>query len=110
MKGASTGFNAIGKFGPNTSPDILVLRSLVLSSWPEAEVNTKILEVNKAKSDMTTTISNKVNDIDTRFNNLTSKQQQDSEVIDARAGYNSLNERLEAMEKSPLILFEDIEG
>ena len=59
---------------------------------------------------MTTTISNKVKDIDTRFNTLTSKQQQDAEVIDARAGYNSLNERLEAMEKSPLILFEDIEG
>ena len=59
---------------------------------------------------MTTTISNKVKDIDTRFNNLTSKQQQDAEVIDARAGYSSLNERIEAIEKSPLILFEDIEG
>ena len=59
---------------------------------------------------MTNTISDKVKDIDTRFNALTSKQQQDAEVIDARCGYSSLREKIEAMEKSPLILFEDIEG
>ena len=74
------------------------------------KVDNKISEIDKAKSDMTTTISDKVKDIDTRFNALTSKQQQDAEVIDARGEYESLRLRLEAIEKSPLILFEDIEG
>ena len=41
-----------------------------------------------------TTVSNKVNEIETRFNTLTSKQQQDAEVIDARNGESSLGIRL----------------
>jgi hypothetical protein len=58
-------------------------------------LSAKVNEVNKAKSDMTNTISDKVKDIENRFNNLTSKQQQDSEVIDARDGETSLKKRLD---------------
>ena len=35
---------------------------------------------------------------------------EDAEVIDARAGYNSLKEKLEAMEKTPQLIYETIEG
>ena len=89
--------------------DVNTVKSSMVSSI-NSTLSAKVNEVNNAKTDMTTTISNKVKDIDTRFNTLTSKQQQDAEVIDARCGYSSLREKIEAMEKSPLILFEDIEG
>lgn len=59
------------------------------------KVDTKISEIEVAKSDMTTTVSNKVNEVETRFNALTSKQQQDAEVIDARDGETSLKARLD---------------
>ena len=42
-----------------------------------------------------TEVDNKVNDVETRFNALTSKQQQDAEVIDARDGETSLKARLD---------------
>ncbi len=53
---------------------------------------------------MTTTVSNKLNDVENRFNALTSKQQQDAEVIDARAdfkgvAFNSLKERIDYTDK-----------
>ena len=46
-----------------------------------------------------TSINNKINEVETRFNTLTSSQQQDAEVIDARVGengksYASLGDRL----------------
>ena len=59
------------------------------------KVDTKISELDNAKSDMTTTVSNKVNEVETRFNALTSSQQQDAEVIDARDGETSLKARLD---------------
>ena len=59
------------------------------------KVDTKISELDNAKSDMTTTVSNKVNEVETRFNTLTSTQQQDAEVIDARDGEVSLKARLD---------------
>lgn len=51
-----------------------------------------------------TTVSNKVNEIETRFNTLTSKQQQDAEVIDARVDFkgvvfDSLKERIDNTDK-----------
>ena len=55
-------------------------------------------------------VDESMNEYETRFNALTASQQQDAEVIDARGEYESLRLRLEAIEKSPLILFEDIEG
>lgn len=59
------------------------------------KVDTKISEIEVAKSDMTNTVSNKVNEVENRFNALTSKQQQDAEVIDARDGETSLKARLD---------------
>lgn len=53
---------------------------------------------------MTNTVSNKINEVETRFNALTSSQQQDAEVIDARAdfkgvAFNSLKERIDYTDK-----------
>ena len=59
------------------------------------KVDTKISEIEVAKSDMTNTVSNKINEVETRFNALTSSQQQDAEVIDARDGETSLKARLD---------------
>lgn len=59
------------------------------------KVDTKISEIDNVKSDMTNTVSNKVNEVENRFNALTSKQQQDAEVIDARDGETSLKARLD---------------
>lgn len=59
------------------------------------KVDNKISELDSAKSDMTNTVSNKVNEVENRFNTLTSKQQQDAEVIDARDGEISLKARLD---------------
>ena len=57
-----------------------------------------------------TTVSNKVNEIETRFNALTSSQQQSSEVIDARDGEVSLHARLERDLAKGKIHFVDVEG
>ena len=57
-----------------------------------------------------TSINNKIKEVDTRFNALTSKQQQDSEVIEARLGCSSLKEKIESLEKTPQIIYETIEG
>lgn len=59
------------------------------------KVDTKISELDTAKSDMTNTVSNKIDEVENRFNALTSKQQQDAEVIDARDGETSLKARLD---------------
>ena len=106
---ANSSISSIRGAADKVISDVNTVKSSMVSSI-NSTLSAKVNEVNKAKTDMTTTISDKVKDIDTRFNALTSKQQQDAEVIDARAGYSSLNERIEAIEKSPLILFEDIEG
>lgn len=59
------------------------------------KVDNKISELDTAKSDMTNTVSKKVNEVENRFNALTSSQQQSSEVIDARDGETSLKARLD---------------
>ena len=53
---------------------------------------------------MTKIVSNKVDEVENRFNALTSKQQQDAEVIDARVdfkgvAFNSLKERIDNTDK-----------
>ena len=68
------------------------------------KVDNKISELDNAKSDMANTVSNKVNEVETRFNALTSSQQQDAEVIDARVdfkgvAFNSLKERIDYTDK-----------
>lgn len=68
------------------------------------KVDTKISEIEVAKSDMTTTVSNKVNEVEARFNALTTSQQQEAEVIDARVdfkgvAFDSLKERIDYTDK-----------
>ena len=57
-----------------------------------------------------TTVSNKVNEIETRFNTLTSKQQQDAEVIDARDGETSLKARLDRDIEKAKQIYVGVEG
>ena len=74
------------------------------------KVDNKISEIDKSKSDMTNTVSNKVNEVETRFNALTSKQQQDAEVIDARDGETSLKARLDRDIEKAKQVYVNIEG
>ena len=74
------------------------------------KVDNKISEIEVAKSDMTNTVSNKVNEVETRFNALTSSQQQDAEVIDARDGETSLKARLDRDIEKAKQVYVDVEG
>lgn len=74
------------------------------------KVDNKISELDKSKSDMTNTVSNKVNEVETRFNALTSSQQQDAEVIDARDGETSLKARLDRDIEKAKQVYVDVEG
>ena len=74
------------------------------------KVDTKISELDKSKSDMTNTVSNKVNEVENRFNALTSKQQQDAEVIDARDGETSLKARLDRDIEKAKEIYAPVEG
>lgn len=74
------------------------------------KVDNKISELDNAKSDMTNTVSNKVNEVETRFNALTSKQQQDAEVIDARDGEVSLKARLDRDIEKAKQVYVGVEG
>nr|DAZ82017.1 MAG TPA: tail tube protein [Caudoviricetes sp.] len=74
------------------------------------KVDNKISELDNAKSDMTTTVSNKVNEVETRFNALTSSQQQDAEVIDARDGETSLKARLDRDIEKAKQVYVNVEG
>lgn len=74
------------------------------------KVNTKISEIEVAKSDMTNTVSNKINEVETRFNALTSSQQQDAEVIDARDGETSLKARLDRDIEKAKQVYVNVEG
>lgn len=51
--------------------------------------------VSQETSEAISRVDNKVNEVETRFNALTSSQQQDAEVIDARDGETSLKARLD---------------
>ena len=74
------------------------------------KVDNKISELDSAKSDMTNTVSNKVNEVENRFNALTSKQQQDAEVIDARDGEISLKARLDRDIEKAKQVYANVEG
>ena len=74
------------------------------------KVDNKISEIEVAKSDMTNTVSNKVNEVENRFNALTSKQQQSSEVIDARDGETSLKARLDRDIEKAKQVYVNVEG
>ena len=55
-------------------------------------------------------VSDKSKELDTKFNTLTAKQQQDAEVVTARDGEVSLNARLERDLEKGKIHFVDVEG
>ncbi len=74
------------------------------------KVDSKISELDSAKSDMTNTVANKVNEVENRFNALTSKQQQDAEVIDARDGETSLKARLDRDIEKAKQVYVNVEG
>lgn len=74
------------------------------------KVDTKISEIEVAKSDMTNTVSNKINEVENRFNALTSKQQQDAEVVDARDGETSLKARLDRDIEKAKQVYVNVEG
>ena len=74
------------------------------------KVDNKISELDSAKSDMTNTVSNKVNEVENSFNALTSKQQQDAEVIDARDGEISLKARLDRDIEKAKQIYVNVEG
>ena len=74
------------------------------------KVDNKISELDSAKSDMTNTVASKVNEVETRFNALTSSQQQSSEVIDARDGETSLKARLDRDIEKAKQVYTNVEG
>ena len=74
------------------------------------KVDSKISELDTAKSDMTNTVANKVNEVENRFNALTSKQQQDAEVVDARDGETSLKARLDRDIEKAKQVYAPVEG
>lgn len=74
------------------------------------KVDTKISELDNTKSDMTNTVTNKIDEVENRFNALTSKQQQDAEVIDARDGETSLKARLDRDIEKAKQVYVNIEG
>lgn len=57
-----------------------------------------------------TSINNKINEVETRFNTLTSKRQQASEVIDARDGEVSLKARLDRDIEKAKQVYVNVEG
>src|SRR5699024_5514583 len=57
-----------------------------------------------------TSINNKIQEVETRFNALTSSQQQDAEVIDARDGEVSLKARLDRDIEKAKQVYVELEG
>ena len=57
-----------------------------------------------------TSINNKIQEVETRFNTLTSTQQQSSEVIDARDGETSLKARLDRDIEKAKQVYVNVEG
>lgn len=57
-----------------------------------------------------TSINNKISEVETRFNTLTSSQQQDAEVIDARDGETSLKARLDRDIEKAKQVYVNVEG
>lgn len=74
------------------------------------KVDSKISELDSAKSDMTNTVASKVNEVERRFNALTSQQQQSSEIIDAREGEISLKARLDRDIEKAKQVYANVEG
>ena len=86
-----------------------------ISSSIQTNIANKVKEVDSRLNNKISEADNKILDIEDRFLYLTSSQQQSAEVLDARLGldgtrYTSLKERIDSIETSPYILFEEVEG
>ena len=66
--------------------------------------------VSQETSEAISRVDNKVNEVETRFNALTSSQQQDAEVIDARDGETSLKARLDRDIEKAKQVYVELEG
>ncbi|MGL5191678.1 MAG: BppU family phage baseplate upper protein [Cetobacterium sp.] len=108
-----------------TSAKNIIQENTNLSSEIRQNENMRISNENERKKSMVdirlevtnsiANINNTIDDVSDRFSRLTSQQQQDAEVIDARRSqdgeiYECLNDRLNAIENKPYILFETVEG
>lgn len=66
--------------------------------------------VSQEASEVISRVDNKVNEVENRFNALTSSQQQDAEVIDARDGETSLKARLDRDIEKAKQVYVNVEG
>ena len=66
--------------------------------------------VSQETSEVISRVDNKVNEVETRFNALTTSQQQDAEVIDARDGETSLKARLDRDIEKAKQVYVELEG
>ena len=66
--------------------------------------------VSQETSEVISRVNNKVTEVENRFNALTSKQQQDAEVIDARDGETSLKARLDRDIEKAKEIYVGVEG
>ena len=111
-------FNIDGKIGegakiPGEYEGFVKKYERLISQF-KSQVNSTIDNCNKAVdnklNDVDNFVDNKILDIETRFNTLTSSQQQASEVIDARDGEASLKARLDRDLAKGKIIEEQTEG
>lgn len=69
----------------------------------KSQVNNAVLESENRTTDainnVNINVDNKINDIETRFQTLTTEQQQDAEVIEARKGENSLKAKMDKIDE-----------
>lgn len=96
---------AIGPQGPIGPQGLQGLKGDVGPQGPQGEKGDT-----PSIAHLETSINNKVNEVETRFNTLTSKQQQDAEVIDARDGETSLKARLDRDIEKAKQVYMNVEG
>lgn len=96
---------AIGPQGPIGPQGLQGLKGDVGPQGPQGEKGDT-----PSIAHLETSINNKVKEVETRFNTLTSKQQQDAEVIDARDGETSLKARLDRDIEKAKEVYVNIEG
>ena len=104
-KGPKGDMGAIGPQGPVGPQGLQGLKGDVGPQGPQgAKGDTPSI------THLETSINNKINDVETRFNRLTSQQQQSSEVIDARDGETSLKARLDRDIEKAKQVYVNVEG
>lgn len=104
-KGPKGDTGAIGPQGPVGPQGLQGLKGDVGPIGPQGEKGDT-----PSIAHLETSINNKISDVETRFNRLTSSQQQSSEVIDARDGETSLKARLDRDIEKVKEIYVDVEG